>query len=71
MLYWYLFSELRQSGEGDDVMPDLPGDGGGGGDGSSGHSSDDDQATGTKDFLLGAAILDSRTMNLFSIFFCS
>lgn len=42
----YMFSELRQSGEGVDVMPDLPGDGGGGGDGSSGHSSDDDQPIG-------------------------
>ncbi|XP_032230140.2 uncharacterized protein LOC5505880 isoform X2 [Nematostella vectensis] len=34
--------ELRQSGEGGDVLPYIPGDGGGGGDGSSGHGSDDD-----------------------------
>ena len=37
------FSELRQSAEGEVVVPDVPGDGGGGGDGSSGHSSDDDR----------------------------
>ena len=36
-----LFVGLRQSAEGDDVVPDLPGDGGGGGDGSSGSDSED------------------------------
>ena len=35
-------SELRQSAEGVDVLPDVPGDGGGGGDGSSGNNSDAD-----------------------------
>ncbi|XP_068724654.1 centrosomal protein of 192 kDa-like isoform X2 [Montipora capricornis] len=34
--------ELRQSAEGVDVLPDVPGDGGGGGDGSSGNNSDTD-----------------------------
>ncbi|XP_074619097.1 uncharacterized protein LOC141877946 isoform X2 [Acropora palmata] len=34
--------ELRQSAEGVDVLPDVPGDGGGGGDGSSGNNSDAD-----------------------------
>ena len=37
-----LFLELRQSAEGVDVLPDVPGDGGGGGDGSSGNNSDAD-----------------------------
>lgn len=36
------FIELRQSAEGVDVLPDVPGDGGGGGDGSSGNNSDAD-----------------------------
>ena len=36
------FLELRQSAEGVDVLPDVPGDGGGGGDGSSGNNSDAD-----------------------------
>ena len=35
-------SELRQSAEGVDVLPDVLGDGGGGGDGSSGNNSDAD-----------------------------
>ena len=39
--YCYL-TELRQSAEGVDVLPDILGDGGGGGDGSSGNNSDAD-----------------------------